>query len=108
MARTRPGWLVHRRPDGSEQHVRLDEDLTTLGRSDSCSVTVPSPTVSRLHARIEIQHDRYILFDAGSANGTFVNGKRIEHGYQLTTGDEIGLGSKDAMLSFADPEETLA
>ena len=30
--------------------------------------------------------------DAGSANGTFVNGVRIEQGYQLSTNDEIWLG----------------
>ena len=48
-----------------------------------------------------------MLFDAGSANGTFVNGKRIEQGTQLSTGDQIWLGSSDVVLSFADPEETL-
>jgi DNA-binding winged helix-turn-helix (wHTH) protein len=48
-----------------------------------------------------------LLFDAGSANGTFVNTKRIEQGVQLSTGDEIWLGSSDVTLHFSDPEETL-
>jgi DNA-binding winged helix-turn-helix (wHTH) protein len=107
MARVAPGLLTYRRADGDEERVQLRQDVTTLGRSDSCVVAIPLPVVSRLHARIELQHDRYLLFDAGSANGTFVNGKRIEHGYQLSTGDEIGLGSSEVVLYFTDPEETL-
>lgn len=107
MARSTPGLLIYRRPDGSEERIRLSQDVTTLGRSDSCAIVIPLPTVSRLHARIELQHDRYVLFDAGSANGTFVNGRRIEQGHQLSTGDEIWLGSNEVPLSFSDPEETL-
>jgi DNA-binding response OmpR family regulator len=47
------------------------------------------------------------LFDAGSANGTFVNGQRIEQGWQLRSGDTIWLGLSDVTISFTDPEETL-
>jgi pSer/pThr/pTyr-binding forkhead associated (FHA) protein len=107
MTRTRPGLLTYHRDEGADESVLLVHDVTTLGRSDTCAVAIPAPTVSRLHARIELQHDRYVLFDAGSANGTFVNGKRIQDGYQLSTGDEIWLGSQDESLCFYDPEETL-
>ena len=54
-----------------------------------------------------LEHDRYVLFDAGSANGTFVNGVRIEYGHQLSTNDQIWLGLPDVTLSFSDPDETL-
>jgi DNA-binding winged helix-turn-helix (wHTH) protein len=107
MARATPGLLTYRRADGTEERIKLREDLTTLGRSESCAVVIALPVISRLHARIELQHDRYLLFDAGSANGTFVNGVRIEQGTQLSTGDQIWLGSSDVVLAFADPEETL-
>jgi DNA-binding response OmpR family regulator len=99
--------LTYRPADGDEVRIKLRQDVTTLGRSDSCSVVIPLPVISRLHARIELQHDRYLLYDAGSANGTFVNGKRIEQPLQLSTGDEIWLGSADVTLHFSDPEETL-
>src|SRR5262245_8434081 len=107
MARSTPGLLTYRGPDGSDERFLMRQDLTTLGRSDSCAVVIAHPIVSRLHARIELQHDRYLLFDAGSANGTFVNGVRIEQGHQLSTGDTIWLGSQEATLNFSDPEETL-
>jgi len=107
MARARPGTLLYRRDNQNEAYLTLDQAITTIGRSASCDVVIPLSIVSRLHARIEMQHDRYILSDADSANGTFVNGVRIEPGYQLSTNDEIWLGSSEATISFADPDETL-
>jgi DNA-binding response OmpR family regulator len=106
MARATPGLLLQG-PDGTKQRIALSQELTTLGRSDTCVVVILAPTVSRLHAHIELQHDRYVIFDAGSANGTFVNGERIATSRRLTTGDEIKLGTADVTLLFSDPEETL-
>jgi DNA-binding response OmpR family regulator len=107
MARATPGLLLLRGADGAQRRIVLDQELTTLGRSDACVVVIPAPTVSRLHAHIELQHDRYVIFDAGSANGTFVNGERITASRRLTTGDEVRLGTADVSLMFSDPEETL-
>ena len=64
----------------------------TIGRSSSCDIVIPLSIVSRLHARIELQHDRYVLSDAGSANGTFVNGRRIDGPTKIDHGTLIGLG----------------
>ena len=108
MTPARRGSLAHRHADGTAASIPLRQDVTTLGRSAACAVVIPSPTVSLLHARVELLHGRYMLFDAESANGTFVNGRRITQGYRLRTGDEIWLGSPDVSLGFADPEETLA
>jgi DNA-binding winged helix-turn-helix (wHTH) protein len=107
MPRTKPAVLSFQLPDGTASQLQLTQDVITLGRSDSCALAIPLPTVSRLHALIEVQHDRYLLSDSDSANGTFVNGRRIGQGYQLATGDEIWLGSQDAALRFSDPDETL-
>ena len=107
MARTRPGTLVIEGNEGAQRQVKLDRDIATLGRSDTCAIVLASPTVSRLHATIELQHDRYMLRDAGSANGTFVNGARIGEPYQLSSGDTISLGGPENALSFFDPEETV-
>jgi DNA-binding winged helix-turn-helix (wHTH) protein len=107
MTRVRPATLVRRSPDGPHKPIYLAHDVTTLGRSSTCTVVLDAPTVSRLHASIELQHDRYMLSDAGSANGTFVNGCRLEHGHQLRQDDTIWLGSDDVALSFDDPEATL-
>ncbi len=107
MNRTRPGSLLLERPNGMQDEIVLHEPTTTLGRSASCTITVDLPNVSRLHAVIELQHDRYILIDKGSINGTLVNGNRLVREYQLNTGDVIWLGSAAAPLVFSDPEATM-
>lgn len=107
MPRLRPAALVRRTLDGADERFYLEQDVTTIGRSTTCTVVLPSSTVSRLHARIELQHDRYMLFDAGSANGTFVNGHRLEGGHQLQQDDTIWLGADELTLTFDDPEATL-
>src|SRR5690349_20232342 len=107
MARARPGTLIYRPNEQGQVDLMLDRESMTIGRSVSCDIVIPLSIVSRLHARIELEHDRYVLSDAGSANGTFVSGVRIERGHQLGTGDEIWLGSAEAKLTFSDPDETL-
>jgi DNA-binding winged helix-turn-helix (wHTH) protein len=108
MTRTRPGVVTYKNAAGEQIAAPLDRDSLTLGRARTCDIVVRLPTVSRLHARIEEQHERYVLFDAGSSNGTFVNSQRIDGGHPLTSGDTIWLGSPHAVLMFVDPEETLA
>jgi DNA-binding winged helix-turn-helix (wHTH) protein len=98
--------LVYRRLSGTEEYIQL-QPVTTFGRSETCDVVIPSPTVSRVHAQIELQHNRYILSDFGSSNGTYVNGQRIDEPVQLSTSDEIWLGSSAVALLFTDPEETV-
>ncbi len=107
MPRVRPAALVRHTYDGIVERFYLERDVTTVGRSKTCAVVIDAATVSRLHARIELQHDRYMLFDAGSANGTFVNGHRLEGGHQLHQDDTIWLGSDEVTLTFDDPEATL-
>jgi DNA-binding response OmpR family regulator len=99
--------LIYRGSSGATEYFPLDQATTTLGRSESCDIVISSSTVSRLHARIVREHDRYMLYDANSANGTFLNGLPLAGARQLSTDDEIWLGSSEAALSFSDPDETL-
>ncbi|NTW00454.1 MAG: FHA domain-containing protein [Oscillochloris sp.] len=80
--------------------------VSTIGREPSCDVVVQRREVSRLHARIERQGLRYLLFDADSANGTYVNGRRLSEPHALETEDLIGLGSGPSLLKFIDPLDT--
>jgi DNA-binding response OmpR family regulator len=107
MPRARPAMLIIRPADGTETIVSLAGDITTIGRSDACDIVIAHSTVSRLHARITLELDRYMISDAGSANGTFVNGEPVLESHQLGSGDEIWLGSAVVALQFSDPDETL-
>lgn len=103
-----PGQLVALAADlVTPQSFELVGEVCTLGRAEGCSILVQHPLVSRLHARIERGGPRYILADAGSANGTFVNGQRLRGHHTLSDDDMIGLGSTRPLLRFVDPDPTL-
>jgi hypothetical protein len=86
----------------------LKTDHCRIGRSDECQIIVQDERklVSRLHAEIEYQDMRYVLYDK-SMNGTFVNGQRIHGSHYLEDKDLIGLGTAEASLQFRDPESTM-
>lgn len=51
-------------------------------------------TVSRFHAVLRLEGNRYRIYDAGSTSGTYVNERQVpEYGLQLADGDEIQLGA---------------
>src|SRR5262245_8244480 len=69
------GVLVVRAGATAGQRITLDLPLTRLGRHPQSDVSLDDITVSRRHADIERFDDgRYEIRDAGSLNGTYVNG----------------------------------
>ncbi len=58
------------------------------GRSRECDLCLAVAHLSRQHARLTPDGKGLQVEDLGSANGTFINGKRIERGY-LKNGDEL-------------------
>jgi pSer/pThr/pTyr-binding forkhead associated (FHA) protein len=78
----------------------LQVEICTIGRSPLCQLLIPLPIVSRLHAKVERDSIHYRLSDIGSANGTFLNGHRLERPHLLLDGDLIGLGCAAPILRF--------
>ncbi len=62
--------------DFDDQHISVSHDrpVVTMGRDDSNRIVINHPKVSRLHARIEIRKDKFILVDQ-STNGTYLHPK---------------------------------
>lgn len=74
--------------------IRFSEtNLIQIGRDASNDVVLNSPGVSRCHAQIERIGQRHRLIDLRSANGTFVNDKRIQGEVWLQPTDVIRIGS---------------
>lgn len=80
----------------------LPLDRNVLGRNVEATVPVDDAKVSRSHASIDIQNGFHYLFDMGSINGTFLNGRRIEHATLISVGDEIRLGSTVLKVELLD------
>jgi pSer/pThr/pTyr-binding forkhead associated (FHA) protein len=85
---------------GQPASYLLEVEICTIGRSPLCQLFIPHPIVSRLHAKVERYGSQYLLSDVGSANGTFLNGRRLDKPHLLLDGDLIGLGSAAPILRF--------
>jgi serine phosphatase RsbU (regulator of sigma subunit) len=73
--------------------VVLEKDELVLGRAVDAEVRLPDAYISGHHARIRRTSRGWTVEDAGSKNGTLVNGLRVVEPVLLSPGDEIAIGS---------------
>jgi hypothetical protein len=78
-------------PDRGKVHP-VPEGSHLVGRGLDCQIVLADPAVSRKHFRVERQGDEMTLIDGGSANGTNVNGGKVQRKL-LETGDQIEIGT---------------
>lgn len=80
--------------EGPDKQAALSfgEHTIYIGRRDQNEFILTDVSASRLHACIEYCRHRHVLHDAGSLNGTLVNGVPITESV-LQDGDEIRMGS---------------
>ena len=77
-------------PEGTPHEVDLP-GKAVIGRDPSCDIVLSDSRCSRRHAVIEETADGLVIRDAGSANGIYVNGRRLERS-PLSPGDTVRLG----------------
>jgi adenylate cyclase len=78
-----------------QQVVEL-RPVNSLGRHPNNSIQLLDKIVSKEHCTIEKRAEGFVLRDAGSLNGTYINGERVKGEQLLRHGDEISLGSTRA------------
>ena len=83
--------------------LTLEPGITRLGRHPDSEISLDDITVSRRHAEIEHTARGWVVRDAGSLNGTYVNHERIDEA-ELHHGDEVQVG-KFRLVFFAKPED---
>jgi len=83
--------LIVRSGPQSGDRFALSAAETRLGRHPDSEIMLDDITVSRRHAAIEQTPEGYVVTDAGSLNGTYVNQERIERAV-LHHGDELQVG----------------
>jgi len=92
--------------DGAEKSYRLQTHRPfTVGRDPGNDIILRDPKVSRHHAEIVFERGFFVLHDLASANGTFVNGKRVRVA-PLTHGAKLRMGNSYGRFSEELPTET--
>ncbi len=81
----------------------LQGPAVSIGRASDCSIPIKDRYLSRKHAEIIAGDGNiWILKDLGSANGTYLNGSRVERDEQLKTGDRIRLGDTEIVFETSE------
>lgn len=80
-----------RYPTGSVHQVECAGPLVSVGRDPTCDMVLNDAKCSRRHAVIEAGPTGLAVRDAGSANGVFLNGKKVERAI-LQEGDLVRMG----------------
>src|SRR5437867_240689 len=93
--------IVKRGPNAGSKFL-IDKEITTAGRHPESEIFLNDVTVSRRHVEIHHEGGRYLMKDAGSLNGSYLNRERVEVA-ELTNGDELQIG-KFKLMFFAAPD----
>jgi MFS family permease len=82
----------------------LSKDETTIGRAEACDLGLfGDNAVEKMHARIVLKKGRYLLADADTPGGTYLNDRRIDGLTPLHSGDAIRVGG--CVLRFGERQK---
>lgn len=98
-----PGVLTVREA-GTERRIVFDA-RAVVGRDPDCAVVLQSRSVSRKHAIVERIGDAWVARDLGSANGLFVEGKRVAES-PLSSGASLRFGDVEASFEAGGAHRT--
>ena len=87
----------------NKQIIPLTKPTTTLGRQLENDIVFHEEFLSRFHAEIVHEDDKYVLYDKDSTSGTFVNGRKIDR-CVLNSGDLISLANIYIMFVNNNPK----
>jgi hypothetical protein len=81
---------------------QFNREIIKIGRLASAHLCLDDEKISRIHSVIEVSPEGNIsIIDMGSAEGTFVNGKKVSRGV-LRVGDQITLGGLKIVLDTVE------
>jgi len=71
----------------------LAENRQVIGRRLDATIPIDDAKASRDHALVDFRNGFFYLVDLGSTNGTYVNGRRVQHATRLSLGDHLRIGN---------------
>lgn len=87
------------------QRWPLEAASIVIGRSSKCAIQIADGTVSKEHAEVTRQGERWMIHDLGSRNGTRVNGADALRPLSIRAGDRVEVGHVllEVSATGADP-----
>jgi hypothetical protein len=93
-------WVIEGRRRGKIYPISKG---TKIGREEG-DLILDDSKVSSLHCKVTMEDDQFLLWDFGSANGTFVNGKRIREATVLRENDLVKIGESVFVVKLLEPK----
>ncbi len=100
--------LLIRHPDLDDRFFPLGQhQIVLVGRDDQCTVQVLDDQISRRHFQIHLDATkaRHLVHDYESANGVYVNGRRVMEDTTLSDGDRIRAGRTTLVYLVDDHDD---
>ena len=81
---------------------QLAGEAVSIGRASDCTIPIKDRYLSRKHAEFAPVGSEWIIRDCGSANGTFLNGVRLDVDRPLRSGDRIRIGDTEILFETSE------
>ncbi|MDO4458553.1 MAG: FtsW/RodA/SpoVE family cell cycle protein [Clostridia bacterium] len=100
LRRYDPVIMLHELTTGQKFPILYWEN--SIGRSRTCDITIPDPSVSRDHAVLLRREEGWFICDSGSKAGTYLNGEKVEGRELVALGDVIRMGRTELEFDRSD------
>jgi len=96
-------------PDGKFESFLLETDTVSVGRAPGNTIALETDTISRYHFSLTHTIDQTSITDLDSANGTFVDGVRLDSNQSrvLDGVEEIQIGNLRMIFQLVDDSPTI-
>jgi hypothetical protein len=100
-------WLLVREQEMPEKRYEIKSPVTSIGTSADNDIILMDKAVSRHHAKIRVEGQKYYIYDLASTNGTKVNDRKVTKKW-IKEGDRIEMGhTKMSFITEARPSEPI-
>lgn len=91
-------------PVGGGDAIPLMNSPLTIGRRESCDISLQFPNISGKHCELFFRDGYWSIRDLNSANGIKVNGSRVNQ-RPLKSGDELSIAKRKYTIQYSTTAE---
>jgi pSer/pThr/pTyr-binding forkhead associated (FHA) protein len=99
-------WLVMQASDGTQRPFEVSKSRIVIGREPTCDVRVPLSSVAQKHCQITVDGEGEMrVKHLAAANGTYHNGRPLDHETALSHGDKLVIGPVTFIVRIAPSDD---